>query len=157
MNKKTMIIIGVVALGVIVYIIWKKKQQQAPGVPSTGGVPAPASTPAVTTSTNPVTGQSTNSYTAAGGYPVPLAITDWAKTIAPNNQAQFFKCLPLMTSGEIDALYDIIINQWGKGASATPAQRNFWDTWRVKYHILDGTYNNFNNRSRRKPGQKLVK
>lgn len=156
MKRKTIIIVGVLVIAILIFL-WIKNRKSATGATTAGtatGGGASGSTggtPATTTNTNPVTGQSTQQYTAAGGAEVPTAVTNWAKQgMGPANQAQFFKMLPSMTSSEINQLYDIIINAWGKGVNPTPAQVQFWDTWRVKYHILDGTYNNFNRGGRRK-------
>jgi len=80
---------------------------------------------------------------AAGGSTVPPAVTQWATTLGPNNQAQFNKALPSMTSDELGNLNNIIVNYWYKNIPITDSLRSFWDSWRVKYHILDNTVLNF--------------
>lgn len=161
-NKKVLIILGVITLVVLIYLWWKNNNAaavtqtvttpstSATTTPTTGTVPITSGTPAVTSIGNPVTGQTSQAYTASNGaVDVPSTITQWAQSLPPNNQAQFFKMLPSMSGSEISSLNDIIINAWGKGANPSAAQTAFWNTWRTKYHILDGTVNNFTG----KPGK----
>jgi hypothetical protein len=50
-----------------------------------------------------------------------------------NNEANF-------TPAEWAGLYDLLVNDWEGGQGNTPARVQFWNNWRTKYHILDGTY-----------------
>jgi len=56
------------------------------------------------------------------------------------NLNQFTNNLANFTPAEWTGLYDLLVNDWEGGQGNTPARKQFWDTWRVKYHILDGTY-----------------
>lgn len=155
MKKQYVLIGGLIVVGVLIYLWWKNKQSASTAATAsqTG-----TGTPAVTTTVNPVTGQTTASYTSAGGNPVPTAITDYFKTLPPNNQAQAFKMLPQMTDSDIAQLSDIIMNVWGKGASPNAAQTGFWNAWRKKYGILNGTISNFTGKpSTNQYGKRRVK
>lgn len=57
------------------------------------------------------------------------------------NLNQFNNSMAQFTTQEWASLYDLLVNDWEGGGGNTPARKQFWDTWRVKYHILDGTYN----------------
>lgn len=57
------------------------------------------------------------------------------------NLAQFLNSYPSFTAAEWAGLYDLIVNDWQGGQGNTPARVLFWNTWRSKYHILDGTFN----------------
>jgi|SRR5882672_8809686 len=57
------------------------------------------------------------------------------------NLNQFHNSMNQFTADEWAGLYDLLVNDWEGGGGNTPARKQFWDTWRVKYHILDGTYN----------------
>lgn len=123
--KKYIIWVGIAVVIILLYLYYKSKAKPA----------AP-----VVTTVNPVTGQSTTAATALNGtVEVPKAVTDWANGLQPNNKAQFYKMLPTMTQQDIDGLYDIILNEWGANRMPTPAQTTFWNYWRVKYHVADGS------------------
>lgn len=132
---KTKNILAIVIVAILLYVIYKwyltRAAVQSPGITTDS-------------TTNPVTGQTTTAYTAANGtVAVPVAVTDWLKTLPPNNQAQAFKMLPTMTANDIAGLQDLILNLWAAGKQPTAAQTAFWNAWRTKYHINDGTVSNF--------------
>lgn len=56
------------------------------------------------------------------------------------NLNQFNNSMASFTPAEWSALWDLLVNDWRGGQGNTPARMQFWDTWRTKYHILDGTY-----------------
>ncbi len=91
---------------------------------------------------SPLTGVST----AAAGYPTQnqnntnIVIVNWMNTLSPANRNQALSQLPNMTVDETNELADIIVNVWAKGIAPSATQTAFWNAWRVKYHILDGTY-----------------
>jgi hypothetical protein len=75
-------------------------------------------------------------------------ILPWMNSLGVANKQQSLTMYPNMTDAEKAALADIIANVWS--AAGTPGHRAltsadtaFWNAWRVKYHILDGTYNPF--------------
>lgn len=140
MAKKTnYLLIGAVAA--VGYILWKRSAAApaaaatAPNIPPTltattgSGYTAPAQL----TTAGPVS-QPTNA--------VPADIYQWIATIPPNNQVQAKNALLLMSAQEIAGLEDIVHNDFYGNGITTSAQRLFWDTWRVKYHVLDGTVQN---------------
>ena len=114
----------------------------APGTPSSllpAGPPTtlPGSIPAQTGISSTATGQpivNQNNST--------IAITSWANSgvLSPANRNQLFSQLPNMSVDETNELADIIVNVWGKGIAPTTAQSLWWNNWRVKYHVDDGTY-----------------
>ena len=67
-------------------------------------------------------------------------VKNWFDTLDSANKAQAYAQLPNMTADDIAGLYDIIVNDWEGTGVATDAQRAFWNAWRVKYHVQDGTY-----------------
>lgn len=143
MENKTIIIGGaVLAGGALLYWYWLKQQQ--PSVIATAiPAPTPAGTLAGTSSTTPlasVPSVSVSTSTPVAASAAAAAVTQWANVgLGPNNLAQFNKALPSMTTDEINQLNNIITNNlWG-----TPDATAFWNTWRTKYHILDGTVSNF--------------
>lgn len=154
MNKKVIIIGGVVVLGVLVYLWWKNKNTvvSTPGASVAPGTSPPligtSGTPVVSTITNPVTGSVSTSLLAADGtVEVPSALQSWVATMGPANQALFMKSLPNMTGAEIAGLTDIVLNAWGKGAQPTQAQVTLWNNWYTKYGFpAGGSFSNFTGR-----------
>lgn len=157
-QKLISIYVGLVALAVLIYLWWKNNSAATVVSPTattpatspnttstTGPVPVTANTTYVAQVQNPVTGQTSNSYYAANGtVEVPAVVIQTAQSDwGPNNFAQFLKMLPQMSASEIQSLNDLMVNAWGKGATPTAAQVSFWNAWRSKYHIEDGTVNNF--------------
>lgn len=139
-SKKVFWIVIILIAALLIYIYFTSNSSTV--AVNTAGVPIDTSSnaPAITATTNPVTGQTLNTYLAGNGtIQVPSAVVQWAQTLPPNNQAQFFKMLPSMTQTDISGLMDLIINLWGKSATFTTAQISFWDNWRQTYHINDGT------------------
>lgn len=155
MNKTYIAIGGIAVVVVLLYLYSKNNTAGATAVGATplplgaGGTISPGGpnaqgSPVVSTTINPITQQSSNTWLAANGsVEVPSAVQQWVGTLPPNNQARFMQQLPKMSGSDINGLFDIIINAWGKGAQPTAAQVNFWNTWRTQYGILDGTVNNF--------------
>jgi hypothetical protein len=93
--------------------------------------------------------------TAPAATPAPSATYDsiilpWMNSLGVGNKAQALRIYPTMTDvgnpgigpgNEKAALADIIANVWTGKRAQTAADTNFWNAWRVKYHVLDGTYN----------------
>lgn len=69
-----------------------------------------------------------------------LVLTNWFDSLDPANKNQAYAMLPNMTTDEKNQMANIIVNVWMKQVSPTSDQVNFWNTWRVKYHIEDGTF-----------------
>lgn len=68
-------------------------------------------------------------------------ILPWMNNLGVANKQQALKMYPSMTTAEKTALSDIILNVWTGKRPQTKADTDFWNTWRVKYHIEDGTFN----------------
>lgn len=71
-------------------------------------------------------------------------ILPWMNSLGVANKAQALKEYPLMSDDEKAALADIIANVWTGNRPQTQDDTDFWNAWRVEYHILDGTYSPFN-------------
>jgi hypothetical protein len=67
-------------------------------------------------------------------------ILQWVNTLSPANATAARSALSVMSQDEIAGLYDIVHNDFYGNGITTDAQRTFWNAWRVKYHVLDGTY-----------------
>jgi hypothetical protein len=127
-NNNLLLILGVAGVG---YYLWSKNQATAP----------PSQT-AVTSTSAP------NYGTGSAQTPTPSVVNDprlteinqWINTISVANANQARLALTQMSQDEVAGLYDIVHNDFYGNGITTPAQRTFWDTWRVKYHVLDGTY-----------------
>lgn len=140
MAKKSNNLLLIAGIGVAGYFLWKKSAAPAPAVTPAGSL----LTPTLTTnySSAPTTG------TGSAATPLPSVANDarvpviqqWINTLDTANQAQANKALPLMSQDEIAGLYDVVHNDFYGNGITTPAQRDFWNAWRVKYHVLDGTY-----------------
>lgn len=70
-------------------------------------------------------------------------ILPWMNSLGINNKTQALKIYPSMTDAEKASLADIILNVWGGKRPQTPQDTAFWNAWRVKYHVNDGTYSPF--------------
>lgn len=142
-NNNLLLIAGI---GVVAYYLWQKSSTPVPvaALPGSGLTPALNTTPMVTAvqSTPPTVG------TGSAATPTPSLANDaripqiqqWIATLDPANAAQATRALPLMTQDEIAGLYDVVHNDFYGNGITTDAQRTFWNAWRVKYHVLDGTY-----------------
>jgi hypothetical protein len=138
MAKKSNNLLLIGGIGVVAYLLWKKSTA-APPVAALPGAAIP------TTLNNYTTAPAINTATAgpvsAPANNVPADIYQWIATISPGNQVQAKNALLLMSPAEIASLEDIVHNDFYGNGITTSAQRLFWDTWRVKYHVLDGTVN----------------
>lgn len=131
-NDSTLLILA--AAGVAGYFLWKNSQ---------GAAVVPASQTAVNSA-----GSAPNYGTGSAQTPVPSTANDprlteinqWINTLSLANANQARQALTMMSQAEIAGLYDIVHNDFYGNGITTPQQRTFWDTWRVKYHVLDGTY-----------------
>lgn len=171
MKKETVIyIIAIAALAALYYFfIYKKKETttQTAIVPTPGGTVAAPVTQAAVVNGPPAinataTGASQTLTTApdvTSPRPVmavqPGAVVTidssqydaidlpWINSLGVANKQQALKMYPQMTMDEKAKLADIITNVWGGKRAQTADDTLFWNTWRVKYHILDGTYSPF--------------
>ena len=71
-------------------------------------------------------------------------ILPWMNSLGAANKARALLEYPSMEPEEKGALADIIANVWTKNRPQTQDDTDFWNAWRTKYHILDGTYSPFN-------------
>lgn len=151
MDKKTMTILLIAAASIFVLWYLTKDKTVANTEPTGGTTAAPAapiSTSGATTTNDATVTAGKNSQTltetsATTGSPsntLDAAIYAWFNGLSAGNKAQAYKMYPSMTDSEKASLYDIIINEWQNGGPATTTRVNFWNNWRIKYHILDGTY-----------------
>lgn len=149
-KNNTLLIVGIAAVG---FYLWKRSAAAPvpvalpgsglnPTLPTSPMVSAPAPAPAPTgflSQTLQTLQQS--AQTTASGTVIPADIHTWVNSISSAaNQAQANKALAIMPQSEIDSLEDIVHNDFYGNGITTPAQRAFWDMWRTKYHVLDGTY-----------------
>lgn len=173
MKKETVIILVIAGLALVWYFFFRNQSATAatatPTVPSAGGtVAAPAVVAAVQGPATPAqmaTATAPSQTLTAPDVVTPAAATvpgsaatpsvtfdaiilPWMNSLGVANKQQALSQYPNMTDAEKASLADIIANVWSAAGSPghralTPADTAFWDSWRVKYHILDGTYNPF--------------
>ena len=166
MKKQTIIIIvAIAALAALYYFFIYKKNQTAaapatiaPGVPSAAPVSQAAvvnGPPSVNATATGASQILTGNATDATPAPQPGAVASvdptqydaiilpWINSLGVNNKQQALTMYPQMTASEKASLADIIANVWTGNRPQTSADTLFWNAWRVKYHILDGTYNPF--------------
>jgi hypothetical protein len=131
-KDNTMLLLGLAAAAAVGYYFYSR---QSPGV-------APALAPgSLATTTGTPAGFSTAPTPAANANSATV-VQGWFNSGAldPANKQQAFAQFGNMTADEINQLADIIVNVWGTGGTPSAAQTLFWNAWRVKYHIDDGTY-----------------
>lgn len=126
-------ILGLAALAAAGYYFYTKQNGSA--------VPAAAAPGALTTTTGTPAGFVT-APTPAANINSATVVQGWFNSGAldPANKQQAFAQFGNMTADEVNELADIIVNVWGTGSKPSAAQTDFWNQWRVKYHIDDGTY-----------------
>lgn len=135
MKQNTVLIL--VGAGLVGYYLYKRNQA-ATMLPATAQTAAPSGTMPLLAA--PMVNAATVSVPLQGPT-VPPAVKTWVDSALDKaNRDQFYSMLPTMSQNDLDSLNDIIVNDWGGTGVATTAQRTFWDSWRVKYHILDGTF-----------------
>ena len=106
---------------------------------------APAAAVPAQTASN---GTAPNYGTGSAQTPAPVTAVDprltdirqWINTLSHANAGAAVNALAVMSQAEIASLYDIVHNDFYGNGITTPAQRDFWNAWRVKYHVNDGTY-----------------
>lgn len=164
MKKEYVIILVIAALAAIWYFFIRNASTAAvvaPPVTSTGPltqaavVNGPPATLATATGASQVLTQAPDTSPAPtltvqpGGAAVidssqyDAIILPWMNGLGAANKQQALKMYPSMTDSEKASLADIIVNVWGGKRQQTSADTVFWNTWRVKYHVLDGTYSPF--------------
>jgi hypothetical protein len=129
-NNNTLLIVAVAAAG---FYLWKRS--------SAAAVVAPVATG--TMSTSPVTlgtGSAATPAPAVASDPRLTEIRQWIASLSAGNQSAANAALLVMTQSEIDKLYDIVHNDFYGNGITTILQAAFWNGWRQKYHVLDGTY-----------------
>lgn len=167
MKKSTLIIVILIALAAIWYFFIRKTDVSntaaaaviTPGGGLTAGGTSPVMSPNLNaTATAPsqtltgpavVTGAPA-SLTPSAESPIDPSqydaiITNWMNGLGSANKLQALTIEPSMTLTEKAALADIIANVWTGNRLQTNNDTLFWDAWRVKYHVLDGTYSPFQN------------
>jgi hypothetical protein len=132
-KKKNDWLLPVGILGAIGLYFYFKQQPvaAAPAIIPSGAIPMSTTVNSTDTSAPAPSVSSTDTV-----------VQTWMNTLPPNNRAQALSQFPNMTAAEKNELADIITNAWGKGVPPTSNQINFWNTWRVTYHVDDGTYIN---------------
>lgn len=181
MKKEYVIILVVAALALIWYFFLRNQPAttttapatQTPGATSAAPVTQPAvvngppSTNATATGASqtltqtPVTAN-VGARPSTGINPVGITTVDssqfdpvilpWMNSFPPNNKAQALLMYPQMTPDEKSMLVDFITNLWPGKRAQTATDTTNWNNWRVKYHIMDGTYQNFNGAQDAYPG-----
>ena len=165
MKQSTVALLAVAGIGA--YLWWKNNQAQAQQIALNAGAPPapvpampvsplqPVSPPPVTVAApaapvatpGTVNTQVQGAIQSGGAVVQDLCysrVTSWFNTLDAGNKNQAFSQLPNMTEDELTALC-LIFDQWAAGHSTVAlgmpqSYITFWNSWRVKYHILDGTY-----------------
>lgn len=139
MAKKKNNLILPLGIGAVIAAVWyfSRDTAAAPGATTPGAIPQTVTTNSATAVTDGF--QSTPGQQTVG--PQDLVISNWMKTLPVQAEVtNALNQLPAMTVGEKNMLSNIIVNVWGKNMSPDSDQISFWNIWRVKYHIEDGTY-----------------
>jgi hypothetical protein len=167
MKKGYVIIIVIALLAAIWYFFFRKDASNttAAAVIAPGGALTPAGTsPIMSPNLNATATQASQVLTGpavvSAGIPASMSpsadvaidpsqydaiITNWMNSLGSANKMQALSIEPSMSLTEKAALADIIQNVWTGNRAQTVADTNFWNAWRVKYHVLDGTYSPFQN------------
>ena len=133
-NSTTLLLVaGVAAVG---YYLYTKSAVQ-PAVLQSNGLPTTLSTGSLP---NTGTGSAATPLASTANDPRLLVINQWINTLSPGNATAARNALMIMSQSEIASLYDIVQNDFYGNGITTDAQRSFWNAWRVKYHVDDGTY-----------------
>jgi hypothetical protein len=132
-KDNTMLLLGLAAAAAVGYYFYSKQ--------SAGVTPAALPAGSLATTTGTPAGFSTAPTPAANANSATV-VQGWFNSGAldPANRQQAFGQFGNMTADEVNQLADIIVNVWGTGGKPSAAQTAFWNAWRVKYHIDDGTY-----------------
>ena len=140
MSKKNNNLLLIAGVGVAGYFLWKKSAAPAAAAAPAGSLLTPTLTGSFSSAPNTGTGSAATPLPSVANDPRLTDIRQWISSLSAGNQAQANKILPLMSQDEIAGLYDVVHNDFYGNGITTPAQRDFWNAWRVKYHVLDGTY-----------------
>jgi hypothetical protein len=129
-NDNTLLLFGLAAAAAVGYYFYSK---QTPGA---------AATPATLTTTTGTPAGFTTAPTPAANANSATVVQGWFSSGALDaaNMQQAYAQFGNMTADEVNQLADIIVNVWGTGSKPSAAQTDFWNAWRSKYHIDDGTY-----------------
>lgn len=136
-NDNKLLIAAAVAVGG--YLLYK--HMNAPTATA-----VPVATP-VTTDAGTVIQQAANAQTNAAAQPIPQvagaydpSVMNWAQSaLKPGDWARFQAVDSAFSPDEWIGLYRLV-NADPKYGFGTQGGGLFWDQWRVKYHIDDGTY-----------------
>jgi hypothetical protein len=133
-NTTTLLLVaGVAAVG---YYLYTKSAAGSSGVVAPG-LPTTLSTGSLP---NTGTGSLATPLPSTANDPRLVVINEWVNTLDAANANAARNALAIMSQDEIASLYDIVQNDFYGNGITTDAQRAFWNTWRVKYHVNDGTY-----------------
>lgn len=179
MKKEYVIILVVAALALVWYFFFRNKPattttttMQTPGATVAAPVTQPAvinSPPSTTatatgasqTLTQPVTADVT-ARPSTGINPVGVTAVDssqydpvilpWINSFGAANKQHALDMYPQFTAAEKSMLVDFITNLWPGKRAQTATDTTNWNNWRMKYHILDGTYSPFDGAQDAYPG-----
>lgn len=136
-SNNNLLLIAAVAVGG--YFLWKKSASPAVAAPA-GSLLTPTLTATTGSAPNYGTGSVATPLPSTANDPRLADIRQWISSLSPSNAGAASTALASMTQDEIAGLYDVVHNDFYGNGITTPAQRTFWNAWRVKYHVLDGTY-----------------
>lgn len=145
-KKKSDNLLLIAGIGVGGYLLYKHMSAPpqtavAPLSPIPANVLPPGMTATSVIPPNIGTGSMSTPEPSVANDPRLTDINQWIGTIgSAANQNAARAALAVMTQAEIAGLYDIVHNDFYGNGITTDAQRTFWNAWRVKYHVLDGTY-----------------
>jgi hypothetical protein len=131
-NNNTLLLVA--AVGVAGYFFWKRS----------GATAAPTAAPGSGLTPTLTGNQSAPTYgTGSAQTPTPSVANDarltdinqWISTLSATTAAAARNALAVMSQDEIAGLYDIVHNDFYGNGITSPAQRTFWDAWRVKYSV----------------------
>jgi hypothetical protein len=139
-KKKSDNLLLIAGIGVGGYLLYK--YVVAPPVAT--AAPVPNLTPTLTGNYSAAptlgTGSAQTPMPSTANDPRLIEINQWISTLSAGNASAARAALTQMSQAEIAGLYDIVHNDFYGNGITTDAQRSFWNAWRVKYHVADGTY-----------------
>jgi hypothetical protein len=137
-TTKLLLVAGVAGVAYYLYKSGALNNILPAGAPS---APAAVNPLAITSTQQAVTNSAATSLPpVTSNDPRVTTIMQWMNTLTGGNKTAALNALPQMSQSEIAGLYDIVANDFYGNGITTGPQTTFWNAWRVKYHVLDGTY-----------------
>lgn len=124
MNKKAIIIVGVIVVAVLIFVWYKKRSSSTTTNPTS-------------TTVNPVTGQTSTGYVAAG-QPVPQPVIDWINQHPTTGRTNAINSMPQWTLTDLNNLFTAVTQYFnvGRDIRTNAALNSAINTFVNKYGIV---------------------